>query len=111
MDNQIIWFAIAAVVIGGIVRVLKEDSPLPAWLHVPAGYRRALAVALGIVSAGLDMMANGAEPKEALASGLASALFAIGGHHAFIERIRADQELPIPFARDTGRDNDGDGGE
>lgn len=85
------WWALAALVIGTIVRLLKSDGPIP--FNLPSKYRPWLAVALGVVAGVVDKIATGTAWKDALAGGLVAALFAMGGHSLFVESARGGREF------------------
>lgn len=106
MEQQLTWVAAAALIIGAVVRYLKTDSPLPAWLHVPPGWRPWLAVALGIVAGVLDAVAMGTPWADAVAKGVLAAVGAMAGHHLVIEKGRGGKELHVPFARPRAASGD-----
>jgi len=85
------WFALAALVIGLVVRLLKSDGPIP--INVPAKYRAWLAVGLGIVAGVLDMIGAGTAWKEALLGGILAAFAAISGHQLVVESLRSGREV------------------
>ena len=83
------WIPFAAVIIGGVVRVLKSDSPI---YDVPARWRPWLALALGAVAGVLQAVMGGATWTKALVDGLSAALIAIAGHDLGVESLRAGKE-------------------
>lgn len=92
MNHQ--WIPLAALVIGLVVRVLKDDTRvLPT---VPSKYRRPLAFALGLAAGALQMVAAGTSWKDALATAVVAPLLAIGGHHIGIDLLRGGREIPVP---------------
>jgi small basic protein len=84
---------LASVVIGLMVRSLKDDTILPT---VPAAYRRALAFLLGLVAAALQMMALGATWQVAMMTAVGAPLLAIVGHHLGVDVVRGGREIWIP---------------
>lgn len=96
MDSTtVLWYSTLAVIVGAIVRVVKDDS-VPLTLKgvtVPKGWRPILAVALGAIGGALDIAARGTPWKSALLMGLASAIAAMSGHAALIDGMRDGREL------------------
>src|SRR5574338_298624 len=88
------WIAVAAVLIGAIVRALKQDTPIP--ITIVAKYRPWLALGLGQVSGVLQALSTGTPWKEALVGGLVSSVVAILGHDLVIESMRNGKELGAP---------------
>lgn len=86
-----IWWTVTALVIGLVVRALKTDGPIP--ITIPAKWRPWLAVALGILSTVVNMLATGTPLKDALAGGLVAALASISGHELLVESARGGREL------------------
>lgn len=91
MINQAVWFALSALIVGGLVRAINTDgmSSLLTYfagrdadkpVNVPPRLLPWLALALGGISAGLDAKVNGADLQAALASGIGSAAAAAFGH-------------------------------
>jgi len=94
MINQAVWFALSALIVGGLVRAINTDgmSSLLTWLagrdtsagdapvNVPPRLLPWRALALGGISAGLDAKINGADLQVALATGIGSAAAAAFGH-------------------------------
>lgn len=87
------WVAVAALIIGAVVRLLKSDTPLPT---VPARWRAWLAIGLGIVAGVLDALVAGTPLVSAVLQGLGAALTAITTHELVIEGIRGGRELGQP---------------
>jgi len=90
------WVAVAAVVIGLIVRLLKTDSKLP--IDVPPQLRVWLALALGGASGALDKLVEAGNTTwtTALLNGLVAAVLAIVSHNLVIDSMRGGKELPVP---------------
>jgi hypothetical protein len=84
------WPMVAAIVIGLIVRLVK-DGRLP--LDVPPRYRPGLALVLGVLSGAIEMVAQGRPWAEALFGGVISAAIATLGHGVIIEGFRGGREL------------------
>lgn len=89
------WIPLSALVIGFIVRALKEDTKfLPT---VTPERRRILAFGLGLVAGALQLVAGGAPLREAILTAVVSPLFAMLGHHTVIDWMRGGREIPIPW--------------
>ena len=87
------WVAVASLLIGLVVRLLKSDTRLP--VDVPAQYRPLVAYGLGAVVGALDAI-QGGEPVHAALMGLLAPSLAILGHVVGIEGLRGGKELPLP---------------
>lgn len=101
------WVALAAVSIGAFVRLLKSDSPVPKWLHLPAwayapNARVWVAVGGGVLTGVLDRMAGGDTWGPAILSGLFACGAAIVGHETIVESIRGGREFFEPKAPSNG---------
>lgn len=90
--TAIAWFSLTAIVIGGIVRLLKSDTPLPT---VPPRLRPWLALGLGLLAGVLQAVTTGTPWLQALGSGFSAAVTAITGHELVVESLRGGVE---PFA-------------
>lgn len=90
--TAITWFTLSAIVIGGIVRLLKSDTPLPT---VPARARPWLALGLGSAAGVLQALTTGTPWPLALGSGFTAAVTAMTGHDLVVGSIRGGVE---PFA-------------
>lgn len=92
------WWALAALVIGGLVRLAKSDVPLP--VTIPPKYRAFAALGLGVASGILQAIATGTPWATALLQGLSAAATAIVGHETLVEGIRKGREFfsPTPKA-------------
>ena len=88
------WIALAAIVIGAVVRLLKSDGPIP--LTVPSRWRPVLAVVLGVIAGVFDKVASGGAWTQAILGGLLAALTAISSHDVVIEGLRGGKELGAP---------------
>ena len=84
------WIALAALMIGAIVAVLKGSTPLP---EIPAKYRPWLALGLGVVAGVLKSVSTGTPIAQAILSGLEAGMTAIVGHETLIESARGGKEL------------------
>lgn len=89
------WPIVAAVVIGGLVRMVKSDA-IP--INVPARWRPVLALGLGLASGACDAIIRGTSWQEALGMGLLSSFVAMGGHDVLIEALRGGAEVSAPKA-------------
>lgn len=87
-----------ALVIGGLVRLCKSDSPLPFLRKVPAAWRPRIAVALGIVGGVLGSLESKTPLPVALFGGIVAAFSAISGHEILVEGIFGGAE---PFGPST----------
>ena len=84
------WVALAAMVIGALVRVLKGDSPLPC---VSPRVRPWLALGLGMVSGVLSALLTSTPLSTTILEGLIAGATAIAGHDTLIEGLRGGREL------------------
>lgn len=89
------WIPLAALLVGLLVRLSKSDVPIPGW-NIPAKYRPALALGLGMVGGVLDAIVAGKPWKVAVAEGLFAASLAILGHTIGIEALRGGREIGGP---------------
>lgn len=88
------WVLVASVVIGLLVRLVKDD-PAVSWIPFTLApkYRPGVALGLGIVSAVLHSVATGVAFSTALIEGLSAAMLAITSHDVVIEGGRGGREL------------------
>lgn len=89
------WVAVASMVIGLLVRLMKQDTSFPPFA-VAARWRPWLALSLGVASGVLQAVSTGKAWSEALAGGLVSAVIAIAGHDAIVDGLRGGSDVPIP---------------
>ncbi len=89
------WVLISSIVVGFIVRLLKEDTRFPPFA-VPARWRPVLALALGALSGSLQAVATGIPWRDALLGGLVSGSLAIAGHGTIVEALRDGKDIPLP---------------
>lgn len=96
--NTAIIYGVLALGIGFAVRTLKKDTFVfpPSW-HIPSAARPLLALLLGALGGGVDMMARGTPWKDALLQGLAAAITAMVGHAVLVEGARDGKEVALPF--------------
>jgi hypothetical protein len=91
------WFALAAIVVGAIIRALKTEAAGYIFSQVPAFWKRVVPLALGCALGALESLASGRPLTEALLKG---ALLAGGGsmvgHDWLIEGVRGGRELGDP---------------
>jgi hypothetical protein len=87
------WLVVSSILIGGAVRLVKGDTPLP---YVPPRYRPFLAVLLGGVSAALQALTQHIPVQQALLEGALSVFVAISGHEIIIESLFGGRELGGP---------------
>lgn len=86
------WVALAALLIGAVVRAAKSDR-MPLLRRVPARYRPAIVVVLASVSAALEAVLGGVSPADAVWGGVVSGALAVFGHQLGIEMVRDGKEL------------------
>jgi hypothetical protein len=105
MDTQTIldliskhqWIGLAALIIGFLVRLMKDDTRFPPFA-IPARWRPWAALGLGVVSGVLQAVSTGTAWKDALLGGLVSAFAAIAGHDAIVNGVLGGREVPMPAA-------------
>ena len=88
------WIALAALVIGFLVRLVRDDSTV-AWfpITIPARWRPLIALGLGIVSGILNALVAKVDWPSAIVGGVVSAVTAMGGHAVVINALRNGREL------------------
>jgi hypothetical protein len=88
------WVALAALVIGLLVRLVRDDSTV-AWFPVtiPSRWRPLIALGLGIVSGVLNQLVLKVDWATAIVGGIVSAVTAMGGHAVVINALRNGREL------------------
>jgi hypothetical protein len=90
------WTMLAALLIGLVVRLLKEDVKfLPT---IPARWRPLVALGLGVVSGFLLAFQPGVSWQKAFTEGAVASFLAMGGHSVIIEALRGGRELGSPKA-------------
>ena len=89
------WVGVAALVIGLLVRMMKEDTSFPPFA-IPSRWRPYLALGLGIASGVLQAVSTGTPWKTALTGGLVSGVVAIVGHDTVIAGLLNGKEIRIP---------------
>lgn len=92
------WVAIAALLVGAVVRLLKSDSLTVALANlglppIPKRVLPWLSLVLGVASAILDVKLQGTAWPEAVAKGLIAGVAAIAGHELGVESMRKGKEL------------------
>lgn len=87
------WVALLALLVGGLVRLLKSDVPGP--VVVPR-LRAPLALAFGMLSSGLERVATGVPWVQAFGDGLGAGIFAILLHVLIVESAMGGKE---PFRK------------
>lgn len=96
------WVAIAALLVGAVVRLLKSDMLTIALsnLGLPPIPKRVLpwlSLVLGVASAILDVKLQGTAWPEAIGKGLVAGVAAIAGHELGVESMRKGKELLVVF--------------
>jgi len=84
----------AALVVGGLVRLLKSDTKIP--IDVPPRARKIVALSLALLAAVVEKYAVNTDWKRALFDGAVAWFCAEWGHYLFIDQLRSGKELPIP---------------
>lgn len=93
------WALLAAVLIGFVARLSKDDAIGPS---VPARWRPLFVLGLGAVITACDAIVAGQPTPDAIVLGLGSAITAILGHTVVVHSLRGGRELPLgPLARKT----------
>lgn len=91
------WLAFSALLIGLVVRMLKDDAfILPASWSVASKYRPLVAVGLGLVSGVLDAVVRGTPWRDAIVGGLLAALVAMLGHTGLVDVLRGGRDIGVP---------------
>ncbi len=86
------WVAVAAFVIGALVRAQKAGKLTLPWT-ILARYRPLLALGLGLISGTLEAVIAGTPWSSAIVGGLVSAAIAGLGHGVIIEGLLDGREL------------------
>lgn len=94
----LLTYAILALLIGALVRLCKDDSPIPLLAKIPSVWRPRLAIALGIVGGVFTSLASKVPLQAAIMQGVLAAFTAISGHELLVEGARGGREF---FARKT----------
>lgn len=87
------WTLLAALIIGFIVRLLKDDTRLPT---IPARARVFLILALGVVTGVLEKIGSGTSWQDAAVQGFFAAMIAILGHEVVVKGARRGRDIPLP---------------
>lgn len=92
------WFLALSLLVGFLVRLLKDDGAVK-WFPatIPAAWRAPAALALGVVMATLRLTGNGMAWWPAILAGIAEGLTAgssaVAGHQVLVESLRGGREL------------------
>lgn len=89
------WVGLAALIIGLLVRLMKEDTKFPPFA-IPARWRPVVALGLGEASGLLQAVSTGTPWREALLGGLISGALAVTGHGAIVDALRNGKDVPLP---------------
>lgn len=89
------WAPIIALATGFVVRLVKDDTKLPAAL--PAVWRPWFALLISMLFAACASIVGGAAWQGVLENGAVAFILAILGHQTLIEGFRGGEELPIPW--------------
>jgi len=87
------WWLSAAIVIGLVMRLLKEDVKGPS---IPAKYRPLAVVVLGALAGVVNAVLTGQPWRMAFAQGCQAAVIAIVGHYFGVDLLLKGKELQIP---------------
>jgi len=97
------WVGLAALIIGLLVRLMKEDTRFPPFA-VPGPWRPVLAMVLGELSGVLQAASTGTSWRDALLGGLVSGVLAIAGHGTIVDAWRNGKDVPLPgLVKPAGR--------
>jgi hypothetical protein len=90
------WVAIAALVVGMILRLVKDDVTFP--VNISPKWRVWLALGLGGASGALNKLVEAGNTTwtTALTQGLLAAGLAIVSHNVFIDSLRGGREIVVP---------------
>lgn len=88
------WVPFAALAVGLIVRVTKEDTKLP--IDIPAKWRPMVAIVAGALLGAFEKVIAGGAWKDALLGGAAAAVLAIAGHYLGVDVARGGKDIPVP---------------
>lgn len=89
------WVALAALLIGLLARVSKEDVSFPPFV-VPPRWRPYFVLGLGMLSGILQAVSTGTAWKDAMLGGLVSAFAAMAGHDVVVKSMRNGRDIPVP---------------
>lgn len=89
------WYALAAIAVGLLIRLLKDDTKLPT---LPAKWRPWLVVAAGVIAAVVSKLQGGASLKDAIVNGAIVGLLPIVAHQLGVESLLGGKEVPLPSA-------------
>jgi len=92
VDDKKLAIFVGAIVIGFIVRILKDDTKGPS---IDPRWRMLLVWVLGVGQFGLNLALQMGW-KQAAEYAVISALMAVGSHETIIEWWRNGKELPLP---------------
>lgn len=101
MDEKKLAIFAGALIIGLIVRILKDDTKGPT---IDKRWRMLLVWVLGVCQMGLNLAIH-MTWKQAAEYAAISALLAISGHETIIEWWRGGKELPLPGLMKPENDN------
>lgn len=93
LAQQAPWVMMMAIIVGALVWLTKEGTPTA--MLVPARYRLPLAALLGQLAAALQVVALGANPKDAILGGFVASALSWAGHELGIEKLRGGKELGV----------------
>lgn len=88
------WVLLAAVIVGFLVRLTKDDTKFP--VDLPPKARPYVAIALGAVLMSLEAVTAGKPWREAIARGIIAGAVAIIAHTFGIQWLRDGKELRVP---------------
>src|SRR5258708_36951066 len=112
------WIALAALVVGALMRLLKAGKLGAPMAKLPARWRPMVAVGLGTLAGVLDAGGNGTKWQVAVGGGVISAALAVMGHDVIVEGFMGgtepasgmlDKTKNKPAPPPVGGDGDGNG--
>jgi uncharacterized membrane protein len=88
------WVPIIAVVVGLLVRLVKDDTKLAGSL--PSWFRPYFALILSAMGVAAGGVLGGIPWQSAIEQTLMAFATAVLGHHAIVEGLRGGKEIPVP---------------
>jgi len=89
----LLTWLVVSVVAGGLVRLCKSDSPIPALQQIPPAWRARLAYVFALCAAAATKLASGMSWQTVVTLALAGGSTAMAGHELLIEGLRGGREL------------------
>lgn len=92
LGNSNVALAVAVMVVGAIVRLLKDDTKFP--IDIPARWQPVVTVFIGQVYAVLQAIAGGVDWKVAVGAGLKVAFVAMGLFDLVVKALLNGHDAP-----------------